>query len=258
LEPIRFLHIPKTAGTTFTSILKRQYFGTKTFSLSGDINRDIIKFNSLPENYREKITLFTGHSHGSTGIDRADKAVLLTFLRDPISRVKSFCQHVSEGKSKYLIDKFPPEKFNLNEFLESGNTELSNLQTRTLLSFKNDRNIAFIDDAFSEIVGTATHNLFNKIFLYGIQEYFDESLILFSLALNWRFPIYISKNKKNNTKLIQFEKHHIERIMDLNKIDIEVYNMAKKHFLSKVNDSSFDKSKLSQLKRINSLLSFFT
>ena len=256
MEPLRFLHIPKTAGSTFTGILKRQYFGRKFFGFTGNVTSDIKNFKALSENDKAKIVLFAGHAPIVTGIDSADNATTITFLRDPISRVKSFCQHVSEGKSPYLIDDFPPETFSLDDFLESGNRELSNLQTKMLLNHGSCASPLHDNMSASEAKDTAVDNLFNKISHFGLQEYFDESLIVFSLALNWRMPLYASKNKKNSCKLIKFEKHHLLRIAELNAIDMEVYRLAKEKFIYLLNSVAFDKAKLKQFQLINTPTSF--
>lgn len=248
MKPLRFLHIPKTAGTTFTDILQRQYFRKMSFHFSGDITSDIKRFKALSKIDRDKVILFTGHSPFITGINRADSATTITLLRDPISRVKSFCQHVAEGKSPYLANDFPPETFRLDDFLESGNGELSNLQTKMLVNYGP---LLFENISASEAKDLALDNLFNKISYFGFQEYFDESLIVFILALNWRMPLYSSKNEKNTSKLIQFEKRHLKRIAELNAIDMEVYRLAKEQFECLLDSEAFDKEKLKRLHFIN-------
>lgn len=252
MKPLRFLHIPKTAGSTFYEILKRQYCGKKSFEFTGNIASDIKRFEALSENDKEYVVLFTGHAPIVPGIKNADNATTITFLRDPISRVKSFCQHVSEGKSPYLIDNFSPETFSLDDFLKSGNGELSNLETKMLVNHGSCTSpLLFENMSASEAKDAALDNLFRKISHFGLQEYFDESLIVFSLALNWRMPIYASKNKKKTSKLIQFEKRHLERIAELNAIDIEVYKFAKDRFINILNSVAFDKEKLKRFQLIN-------
>lgn len=203
------------------------------------------------------MVLFTGHESFMTGINRIDSATTITFIRDPISRVKSFCQHVFEGKSPYLIHDFPPEAFRLNDFLESGNGELSNLQTKMLVNYGRCAPPLLLENmSASEAKDLALENLFNKISHFGLQEYFDESLIVFLLALNWRMPLYSSKNKKNTSKLIQFEKHHIKRIAELNSTDMEVYRLAKEQFACLLDSEAFDKEKLKRFHQINARSSF--
>ena len=239
MHAIRFLHIPKTAGSTLSSILQRQYLGKKMFSLSGNPNIDEQNFSLRSEHYKANTKLFLGHSQIESGIERADTGIIITILRDPVERVKSFCQHAAEGKSEYLRDRFPPESFNLDDFLASGDISLSNLQTRFLVG-----HAKFETLNKNEAIEQALENLFNKISYYGIQEHFDESLIIFSKALNWRLPVYIRKNTKDLKKQITFESSHIEKIHKLNEIDIAVYNQAKANFMQKINSQSFDKEKL--------------
>lgn len=250
MAKLRFLHIPKTAGTTFNSILKRQYFLSEVFYFTGSINLDKKKYEALEKYKQNNIELFLGHARLVTGIENADNTKIITFLRDPISRVKSFCQYVSVGKSSYLRKEFPPDKFDLDKFLESGNDELSNLQTKMLIN--RDISTPPISDISASLaINIATDNLFNKIFRYGLQEYFDESLMIFADALNWRMPFYETLNKKVENKSIKFEEKHISKIMELNKMDIEVYKLAKERFISSINDRVFDKSKLNRFRSMN-------
>ena len=256
MKRLRFLQIPKTAGTTFNHILFRQYYGKPSFSFSGDPAADIARYEAISDRDKQNIALFIGHAPIVTGVIDADNAMTITFLRDPISRVKSFCQHVAEGKSPYLIHDFPTETFDLDQFLESGNQELSNLQTKMLINknvggFSN----SLIDNMSGEQAReTALDNLYNKISHFGIQEFFDESLILLGSALNWKMPYYFERNKKNTKKQIRFEERHIEKIASLNSIDIAVYQQAKARFLELLDSEGFDNEKLEKLRFINGIL----
>ena len=253
MKPLRFLHIPKTAGSTLSYILNRIYKNEKCFSFTGDADLDTKRFYTLSEYDRENVGLFVGHAPIITGISQADNATTITFLRDPVERVKSFCQHVSEGKSPYLIHQFPPDNFNLDKLLNSGILELSNFQAMTLVNQRNkDAPVSINNMSVIEAEEVAIDNLFNKIECYGLQEYFDESLIYLSLSLGWKMPFYISKNKKNNSKLIEFKEHHIKRIEELNNIDIEVYKLARKQFTDKMDSVDFDKNRLKKFQFYNS------
>ncbi|MBL0343731.1 hypothetical protein [Candidatus Villigracilis affinis] len=252
MERLRFLHIPKTAGTTFTTCLDYQYSGKGHFVFKGAVQYDVMRFKELPEKEKQKVILFTGHAPILTGLEEADTAKIITFLRNPISRVKSFIQHISEGKSPEYL-KGP---FNLDEFLESGTKDLENLQTKMLIN-KGPFALSTLIDSMSksEARDLALNNLFNVVAEYGLQEYFDESLILFSSALNWSTPFYTSLNKKDSSRLLEFKQKHLDRIAELNSIDIEVYNAAKIRFLETLESPRFDKSKLQRLKYVNSLKS---
>ncbi len=254
MEKLRFMHIPKTAGTTFEFILHRFYKLHKTFAFSGNFKDDIKKYKSIPIYTRQKICLFTGHAPIHIGIPEIDKIRIITFLRHPIERVKSFCQHVSEGKSPYLLKDFPPESFNLDTFLNSGNRELSNLITKMLIN----EGSCTLDNKIKEMSkesarDLALENLFNKVACFGIQEKFDESLIIMKERLKWNWPFYLSKNIKNPNRLIHFKRHHLDKIAELNSIDMAIYENAYKKFKEQLNSIPNIQRKLILFKKKQSL-----
>lgn len=256
MEKLRFLHIPKTAGSTFSRILRNQYRRKRRFVFSGDNVSDIKNFRELSKDEQKSIALFTGHAPILTGLPEADEILIITMLRDPVSRVKSFCQHVSEGKSPHLLKSFPPESFSLDEFLYSDNDEISNLQARMLIDHERHRAEPLLrTDDPEDMKEQALQNLFHKISCYGIQEYFDESLILFASSLGWSMPFYEYRNRKDMKRLLKFEDRHIKRIMELNSIDIDVYNAARSRFVKAINSKSYDKNRLVRFKLMQKIVS---
>ncbi|MDQ3775099.1 MAG: hypothetical protein M3461_12440 [Pseudomonadota bacterium] len=227
MEPLRFLHIPKTAGTTLTFVLRRWYEGSPHFHFSGNVGEDLKRYDALPDEVRKQIALFTGHAGIKTGIPAADNIPIITLLREPVARVKSFCQHVSERKSPYLLYLFPPDAFDLDAFLCSDNGELSNLQTKLLLG----RSIEGL--SASEAVDIALGNLLEKITCFGIQEHFDESLALIAWTLGIKPPAYGSRNQRDPTRALRFDRSHLDKIIELNAIDLELYERARQSFMQR-------------------------
>lgn len=238
------MHIPKTAGTTFTHILNSQYSQNR-FQFTGDFQADKVRFSRLTSEEQKHITLFTGHAPLFTGIDFIDTIDTVTLLRDPVSRVKSFCQHASEGKSDYINELFSGTKFDLDSFLNKGILELSNLQTKMLVNTGKCA-INFELTAEKALV-TAVKNLTENIDAFGLVEYFDESLMLFKKKFKWQttyfnyfnLPNYNSVNTRDKTNLLNFEPHHIAKIKELNKLDIRLYNHAKEIFLERIDQYKF-------------------
>ncbi len=257
---VRFLHIPKTAGTSFTGILIRQYGTRHVFAFTGDADADQARYEKLSADEKKSIRLFTGHAPLTTGVQAADEADIITILRDPIRRVKSFCQHVFEGKSPYLLGDFPPEKFRLDEFLKSGNGELANLQTKMLLSHHSSMSFPLDTVPVSEALELASMSLFQKVTAYGLQEYFDESLIFFAARMRWRTPSYTSANQMDPRRTLDFEPQHVEAIRKLNEIDLALYELAKQKFIGAMaGQAGFDRTLASfrfrnQFARIDNLL----
>jgi hypothetical protein len=227
MQPIRFLHIPKTAGETFSAILEKVYAEFPDFFFTGDFPADRDRYRLLPEAEKQQIRLFHGHAPLTTGLAEIDALPVVTLLREPIGRVKSFCQHVSEGKSPHLVKGFPPDNFDLDAFLASGDYELSNLQTKFLISTGNLEEIA--DPATA--AERALDCLFNRVAGFGLTEYFAESLAGLARQFAWPVPRYKRLNCKNTRRLLHFERRHLERIAELNRLDLEVYRAARQRFV---------------------------
>jgi hypothetical protein len=200
VNKLRFLHIPKTAGSTFDEGLfvayLRAYLLRRKFVFSGNFANDLQRYERLSPGHREKIALFLGHAPRVTGIAAVDGLPTITLFRNPLERVKSFCQHVSEGKSPVINPVAAGRAMDLDAFLASGRLQLDNLQRNDLCGF-------------------------------GITEDFNRSMLLFKHTLGWKtFPLYRSRNVKNTKQLLTFEPCHIEKITELNQIDIKLYDRA--------------------------------
>jgi len=249
---LRFLHIPKCAGITFVTMLRLQYLGAPHFSFSGELAADRGRWESLTPAKKARIRLFTGHAPIETGIPEADQNIdVVTMLRDPVERVKSLCQHVSEGKSAHLRARFPPGRFDLDAFLESGNEGLSNLQTRMLINRGRAASPERIRNmSAEEALDLALCNLHEKVACYGILERFDESLVRFQQRFDWRTPCYASSNRKDPDRLLRFEERHLQRIAEMNALDLALYDAARKKFDQRVEADRIDASKLRRLRAV--------
>lgn len=256
MKRLRFLHIQKTAGLTLNQILLRQYRGRRVFSFEGSAADGIRQYSSLLEQEKREIYLILGHLPLKTGVEDFDNATIITLLRNPIGRVKSLCQHVSEGKSAYLLKDFPPESFDLDRFLDSGDHQLYNHQTKILINPVSAVSNDLINSmSKAQARDLALEKLFHVVSRFGIQEKFDESLILFSQFLNWRMPFYVSVNVKNSRRLIEFKQRHLDRIAELNSIDMEVYDAAKKKLLEIISSKDYDTAKLKRFKALKPMVS---
>jgi len=256
---LRFLHIPKCAGITFLTMLRLQYPGAPHFSFSGEWAADQRRWQALPAERRARIRLFTGHAPIETGIPEADHDIeIVTMLRDPVARAKSLCQHVFEGKSSHLLERFPPDRFDLDAFLASGNEGLSNLQTKMLINHGKAAHPARLRALSGEqAVNLARHNLRERIACFGIQECFDESLVHLQQHFGWRAPLYASSNRGSPRKRLQFERRHLDRIAELNDLDLRLYQAARQLFLERLDKDALSQSRLRRLRAVQPFASPF-
>ena len=235
---IRFLHIPKTAGSTFDECLfflyLRPYLMRWQFVFSGDIEEDRQRYAGLSPAARRRIAICTGHAPRFSGCDGLDSLPTVTLLRHPLDRVKSFCQHVSEGKSPQIFSSERQGPFDLDAFLASGRIQLNNFQSRMVLG---EGGYDFPAGDPGAMAGRAMAVLQSDFRCYGITEDFDRSLLLFRQVLGWRsWPIYRTRNSSDPRARIQFADRHIARIEELNRIDMALYRLARDAFYQRLGE----------------------
>lgn len=232
-KPIRLLHLPKTAGTTVASGLLRVCGRADRFIFSTNHPDNLAKIDAMSASERAAIRVFIGHSLFETGIPEADSALLVTYLREPVSRVKSFISHVAAGRTSIAVD--PHQEFSVDHFLESGNKELENLQTKVFINtdrLESDSGIHRLGSAAA--FELARKRLFEHVTAFGLQDRFDEGWVAIWHALGISPPLYAMMNRRHDKERLLFTPAQIERIKELNQLDLQLYEAACVEFESRL------------------------
>jgi hypothetical protein len=173
-RPIAFMHFPKTSGTSLTQGLldalkpRRPLLGNYDRAIFGGFN----SFDSLPPEQRKKIHLdpstmpqdidfVAGHLAFSTLSERLPTFQLVTFIREPISRIISHWLFF-RGLSDEALQAWEPfsdviriARSRLEVFLSSAEIacQIDNVYTRMLL-WPHDRvpDHGFLDPAFDGLL----------------------------------------------------------------------------------------------------------
>ncbi|MFC4076066.1 sulfotransferase family 2 domain-containing protein [Salinithrix halophila] len=217
-ELIIFIHIPKTAGTTLRSILKKEY---------GPLMKPFYLDKEQPPDMKPLLACkkcIGGHIGYGIWMPYWNRSLLLenpcsrpvsyiTMLRDPVERLISLYNFL---KIIYLPIQEPASViFNLTfeDFVESNHYQAD---TQTL----------YITGGSLDI-DTAKHHL-TRFRAVGITERFDESIFLMKRKFGWGDLHYQKLNiTPNRPQKNQLTDSIIQRIQERNALDVELYRFAK-------------------------------
>ena len=227
-----FLHIPKTAGTSFYSSLKTQYQSSEIFPNdqvfieNGGQYPPILKYYNTKKVNWNKIELVFGHyTYGIAA--KFSKAKCLTFLRNPIERTVSNIQHIQVHREGWQ-NKSPYQMFHDKNLLKN---QFSNIQTKYLLNNETHS----ISKLTYDDLQTAKNNILQLDFV-GITERYSDSIDLFNRKFNYNLDKSVMLNKNENNVNFKFDisKELIYQIVEHNYYDIELYNFAMNHLDSQL------------------------
>lgn len=245
-----FIHIPKTAGSSFTDILIT-LIGQDKFRI---LFPDILNGLKEPDFDINTYNGISGHFPCEISKLISKPTLFLTFLRDPVSRSLShFKQFQRMNLNEPWIKKSENYHFyqevrqmSFIDFVEHPffGVELTNLQTR-MLGLLIDHPIHQLkemmptnkaEDRFYSLE-LAKERLERFTFI-GIQEKFQESLGIFSYQFGTR-PVISSPElniSPDKTQLTTLPEQVIEKLQQLNKLDIELYEFGQKLFTKRYSE----------------------
>ena len=237
-------HIPKTAGTTLDSILRRNFPESAVVFLNVTINPQCVdEFKHLPEKRRREIRYLGGHMPFGLHEHLPHSSTYITLLRDPIDRVISEYYYVLETPGNVGHDEVTSKGISLQDYVCNGVLPFApNAQTR-LISGVLWRDL-LTDSAppTSNIVEIAKKNLGEHFLLVGLTGRFDESLILLKRNLGWRNQdILYVKHKVGRIRPTKDDiaNDTLKIIEKYNELDMELYEFAKHNFEKLILEQGF-------------------
>jgi hypothetical protein len=229
-EPLlAFVHIPKTAGGTVISMFAAAY--------SKDAIRDAGNYFRNPEGTPAKVVrrsksggrVLGGHiPYGLLRQHLPTNTRYLTFLREPVDRVLSqYWRHIRRKDPSHAgrVKQRPGKKSraeSLEEaFIEMRLPEINNLATRFLCGLPSPLGnlpVSALDDAKENL---------SKFEFVGIQERFDESLVLLQRMLGLgRVPYEDRHVSSDRPSVDEIPDAHRALIEEYNQLDTELYRFG--------------------------------
>ncbi|HEX8474147.1 MAG TPA: sulfotransferase family 2 domain-containing protein [Pyrinomonadaceae bacterium] len=245
-----YLHIPKTGGLTLRSIIERNFPSDSIHHIDGSPGSKE-RFIELPEATRRRINVLRGHMPFGLHAHLYGRADYLTMLRHPVERIISLYYYILATPNNNFHAEVAGRRMSLADFVESRISQAKNHQTRMISGLENR-----FDDAALEV---AKANLRTHFTAVGLNEKFDESLILFKRLLGWNNIFYVKRNvTKKRPRLRDVPDATVKLIEKQNALDTELYEFAAQRFRELVaqQDDSFH-DELLAFRRSNKLYGGF-
>jgi hypothetical protein len=242
-RPLLFVHIPKTAGSSFLRSLANTFGDNKVRRVEARTEEEIQSaIDAVVASSFDGVSCLTGHLWLHMVETCLDQTQAFTILRDPVTRVLSLYRFLRVHSSDHLATLgFTPD-FSLSDFLSSKHheiiTQVNNGMTRTLSGncdlLHRDTELYWNMDKKPDLVEVALANLEQMDF--GVVEHMGATLEL--ARHSWSIPFTLSEVEENVTEPASEAPTAamLEQIRELNAMDLMLYERANKMFLTRMGD----------------------
>ncbi len=231
--PFFFLHIPRTAGTTINAVIKNNFEPHEILSVYRDADYTMLRH--IDAALLDRIKLIQGHlllsSHDPPRIFSREVRVF-TFLRNPVDRLVSEYLFLKSWPDNHLYRYLNEGEVSFCDYITSDAKELryrgKNFMTRAVSGMDFD-----LSRFPRQALDTAKHHLEHVFGFVGIQEMFDESLLVLRDFLGLRSIFHERTNalrsevKQRITEADRaVAREHNAADMELHAFAVEVFKNA--------------------------------
>ena len=244
-----YLHIPKAAGTTLSSLLFEQmrahdqpdsgihgfhsgvFYHPATFAKELDAASESLVRQALAH---AELRAVLGHFRFGLHDSLSRPYRYVTMLREPVSRIRSLYefQRLNERKYGGLAGVRLPDDMDLARYvLEPPYAEVDNGMTRRISGLSPP-----IGQCTEGMLSQAKANLKDGFTFVGLAERFDESLVLMSRLLGWtEVPLYYPMNVNTRpAESVVLDPAAVELVRSRNALDVELYRFATERFAEQI------------------------
>jgi len=236
-----FVHMPKTAGSTFHDLLQKQYKDKVHYFASGNGFKQLNGLRHMSQAEIDRIDIVRGHINYGIHQYFKKQCEYITFLRSPVKRIISHYQYLQHNPFHPLHKIFNREKFSIRDFLHK-TTDNDNGQIRALCGISNTLSMfegpRIPSGDINELHLKQAKEILESFVAFGIQEKFDMSLLLMKNKLGFDFPLYKSQNLSNKNSKVFVSQEDIDFIKEFNSFDIKLYNFALELFNERIKENS--------------------
>jgi Sulfotransferase family len=226
-EPTRyfFVHLQKTAGTSFSRQMKDSFGRPAIYpsDADGDPFARVIDVDHLLGRWqarRDEIRVVTGHFPLCTAQLLDAPFVTFTILRDPVDRTLSYLRHhrkVTESDRDLSLEEVYEDPGRFNGLIHNHMVKMFSLTTDEMTN-----GALTVIDFTSERLERAMRNL-EAIDLFGLQKHFAQFCAEANRRFDWNLgpPLHM-----NRTEATDVPAALVDRIVRDNAMDLELYEFA--------------------------------
>lgn len=220
-DHLLFLHIHKTAGSTFHNIIERQYDRKRTQNIYHMVN-GLEAFHQLPVAQRNSLQLVKGHFPYGIHSVMNGTSEYITVLREPIERTLSHFHHISSDPNHVHHKKISALNFSLSKVLENG--VVMNLDNNMVRMLSGENRTPY-GEVTNEMLEKADDHLEKHFAIVGLQSRFDEFLLMCAHRYGWkRFLWYRKANvRKSRPAVSGLDAQTLETVQRYNTFDLQLY-----------------------------------
>ncbi len=243
-----FQHIPKTAGSTMHTLLDKRFDNRLGIFASSHDDEEALRLRNLPEAERQAIDVLKGHMPFGLHRYMPRPAQYFTILRDPVKRIISQYFYIKKNVNNPLHDRLVSDDMSPGQLVESGiSVGLNNGHIRWLLGDLKAEPFGAIGPKHLQ---QAIDNLEQHFITVGVNEMFDQSILVLADKLGWEKPPYYDRMNTNRKKSTVTDTD-IEIIKQYNEFDIQLYDYAVKRLQTEMDAIPDFEQKLATFQKIN-------
>lgn len=215
--PVVFLHVPKTAGTSFVTIARARY--QRRYNIPpGYRKRDLARL-AIAARVR-RLEFVSGHA--SYGIHHLipGEVTYVTFLRDPVERVISMYFYLRDHALNNAWRAEMDAGMTLLDFARLPDRRITNGQVHQLAGFYH-----LGRPSIDELTQAAERNLCTIGEGVGVVEHLEVSMRRIAALLEWGEPPVLPRLRANSEKPLLSDDERQE-IADLNSADRRLWHAA--------------------------------
>lgn len=225
-----FHHIPKAAGSTFTSSLAWRYPRSSVFQVSvKERNEERLEaIQAMSPKQRKDLRFVAGHMPLGAHRLLEQESRYYAFVREPVKRVLSLCGFIRQRPHHYLHEPFKRLNWDVAAFVKaSPSTELSNEMVRY---FCLPEQVEAGEEIGEMHLGRAIENVDQLFPSVGLSNRYDASVVVFTAHYGLFEPYYMRRNASGGRAEASVDASALAAVRAKNEWDLRFYEHLEKRF----------------------------